>query len=202
VLTLAGIGDAERKAARIVVLETRIARAHATRAESLEVRHAAPWKRTEFGKHAPGLDWTAFFSAAGLQQQPTVVVWQPAAIKGIAALVKQVPLSTWKEWLTFHCGGSQAAGAPPAPSWRRTSPSTARSSPERPSCPRAGSERWEAIGELRSKQVGFREEAGMGNAVGKLYVARHFPPSAKGRSRRWSDRSPQPSTGASRRWTG
>src|SRR4029450_1748619 len=38
VLTLAGIGDAERTAARIVDLETRIARAHATRADSPEVR--------------------------------------------------------------------------------------------------------------------------------------------------------------------
>ncbi|HET9157661.1 MAG TPA: M13 family metallopeptidase, partial [Myxococcaceae bacterium] len=37
----------------------------------------------------------------------------------------------------------------------------------------------EAIGELRSKAVGFREEAGMGDAVGKLYVARHFAPESK-----------------------
>ena len=27
----------------------------------------APWKRTEFGRRAPGLDWTAFFAAAGLR---------------------------------------------------------------------------------------------------------------------------------------
>jgi putative endopeptidase len=179
VLTLAGIGDAERKAARIVVLETRIARAHATRAESLEVRHAAPWKRTEFGKHAPGLDWTAFFSAAGLQQQPTVVVWQPAAIKGIAALVKQVPLSTWKEWLTFHAVDRMAPVLPRAFVEENFAfyGKVLAGTPELPA-------RWkravEAIGELRSKQVGFREEAGMGNAAGKLYVARHFPPSAKG----------------------
>ena len=31
-----------------------------------------------------------------------MVVWQPAAVTGVSALVKQVPLSTWKDWMTFH----------------------------------------------------------------------------------------------------
>jgi putative endopeptidase len=178
VLTLAGIGDAEKRAARIVDLETRIARAHATRAESLEVRHAAPWNRTEFGKRAPGLDWAAFFTAAGLEKQSAVVVWQPAAVKGMAALVKRVPLSTWKEWLTFHAVDRMAPVLPRAFVEENFAfyGKVLAGTPELPA-------RWkravEAIGELRSKQVGFREEAGMGNAAGKLYVARHFPPSAK-----------------------
>ena len=178
VLTLAGIGGAEQKAARILDLETRMARAHATRAESLEVRHAAPWKRSEFGRRAPGLDWAAFFAAAGLQQQPTVVVWQPAAITGLAALVKQVPLSTWKEWLTFHAIDRMAPALPRALVEENFAfyGKVLTGTPEL-------SARWkravEAIGELRSKQVGFREEAGMGDGVGKLYVARHFPPTAK-----------------------
>ena len=51
--------------------------------EGFEVRHAAAWKRTEFGRRAPGIDWPAFFAAADLQKQPTVVVWQPAAVTGL-----------------------------------------------------------------------------------------------------------------------
>jgi predicted metalloendopeptidase len=178
VLTLAGVADPERKAARILDLETRMARVHATRAESLEVRHAAPWKRTEFGRRAPGLDWQAFFVGAGLQQQPTVVVWQPAAVKGLAALVKQVPLATWKEWMTFHAVDRLAPVLPRAFVEENFAfyGKVLAGTPELPA-------RWkravEAIAELRSKQVGFREGAGMGDAAGKLYVARHFPPSAK-----------------------
>ena len=178
VLELAGVQGAAEKATRIVDLETRIARAHATRAESLEVRHASPWKRSELGKRAPGVDWPAFFAAAGLDRQPTVVAWQPAAIKGIAALVKQVPLATWKDWLTFHAVDRMAPVLPRA----FVEESFAFYGKELFGTPELAA-RWkravEAIGELRSKQVGVREEAGMGDAVGKLYVARHFPPSAK-----------------------
>ena len=179
VLILAGVSDAERKAARIVDLETQIAKVHASRAESLEVRHAAAWKRTEFARRAPGVDWAAFFAAAGLQKQPTVVVWQPAAVKGVAALVKQVPLSTWKEWLIFHAVDRAAPELPRAFVDENFAfyGKVLAGTPELPA-------RWkravEAISELRSKQVGFREGVGMGNAAGKLYVARHFPPSAKG----------------------
>ena len=178
VLELAGVTGAADKAGRILELETRIAKAHATRAESVEVRHVATWKRADFGRHAPGLDWAAFFAGAGLQQQAKVVVWQPKAVAGLAVLSKQVPLSTWKEWMAFHLVdrhapllskafvdenfafyGKVLAGTPELSArWKRAT---------------------EAIGELRSKSVGFREEAGMGDAVGKLYVARWFPPAAK-----------------------
>jgi putative endopeptidase len=178
VLGLAGVQGAEGKATRILDLETRIARVHATRAESLEVRHVAPWKRTEFAKRAPGVDWPAFFAAAALEKQATVVVWQPAAIKGLAGLVKQVGLGTWKDWLTFHAVDRAAPVLPRA----FVEENFAFYGKVLGGTPELAA-RWkravEAVGELRSKQVGFREEAGMGDAVGKLYVARHFPPSAK-----------------------
>ena len=178
VLSLVGVRDSEQRASRIVDLETRIARAHASRAESLEVRHATAWRRSEFGRRAPGIDWPAFFAAAGLEQQPTVVVWQPAAITGLAALVKQVPLSTWKDWLTFHAVDRLAPVLPKALVEENFAfyGKVLSGIPELPA-------RWkravDAVATLRSKTVGFREEAGMGDAVGKLYVARHFTPAAK-----------------------
>src|SRR5262249_40520219 len=153
-----GARDSEQKAARILDLETRIARAHASRAESLEVRHAATWKRTEFNRRAPGIDWPAFFTAAGLDKQSTVVVWQPVAIKALAALVKQIPLSTWKDWKTFHAVDRLAPVLPKAFVDENFEfyGKTLLGTPELPA-------RWkravEAIGELRSKAVGFREEA-------------------------------------------
>ena len=90
-------------------------------------------------RRRPGLDWTAFFDAAGLAAQPMFIVWQPSAVTGIAALV-----------------GSRAArgleGLPDVPRdrsrvavcCRRRSPtsastSTARRSPARRSSARAGS---------------------------------------------------------------
>src|SRR5215831_19242874 len=179
VLELAGISGGAERVGRIFELEMQIARTHATRAESLVVRKANnPWKRTEFGKRAPGLDWAAFFSGAGLQKQPTFIVWHPAAVHGLAALVKKVPLATWKDWLAFHVIDRQAPLLPRAFVAENFDfyGKTLAGTPEL-------AVRWkravEAVGELRSKAVGFREGPGMSDAVGKLYAKAYFPPEAK-----------------------
>src|SRR5262249_7771603 len=151
----------------------------ASRAESLEVRKANnPWKRNEFARRAPGLDWVSFFRAAGLQQQPGLIVWHPAAVRGLSALVKQVPLATWKDWLTFHSVDRYAPLLPRAFVEESFAfyGKTLAGTPEL-------SARWkravEAVGNLRGRVAGLREEPGMDDAVGKLYVAAYFSASAK-----------------------
>src|SRR5579884_4345088 len=100
---VAGIPDGASKAARIFELERKIAKVHAPRVDTESVEKGNNhWKRSEFATRAPGLDWDAFFAAAGLDRQLEFVVWQPAAIAGISALVRSEPLATWKEWLTLR----------------------------------------------------------------------------------------------------
>ncbi|MGC4084472.1 MAG: M13 family metallopeptidase N-terminal domain-containing protein [Vicinamibacterales bacterium] len=103
-LTLAGARetDAQRQAARIVALETKIARTHATREQSVDVHRANnPWPRDDFDRKAPGLDWTAFFDAAALSAQPAFIVWHPGAVTGTSALVASQPLDDWKIYLRY-----------------------------------------------------------------------------------------------------
>ncbi len=103
VLKLAGIADAEAKAQRIFDFEMQIAKAHVAREDSEDVLKANNrWQRADFAKNAPGLDWNAYFTAAGLGGQPVFDVWQPSAITGEAALASSVPVDTWKDYLTFH----------------------------------------------------------------------------------------------------
>ncbi len=104
VLRLAGsAADAEAKAGRIVELERLIATSHSSRDDSSDVAKGNNhWTRADFATRAPGLDWDAFFDAAGLGRQPEFVVWQPGAVTGIAALVRDQPLATWKDYLAFH----------------------------------------------------------------------------------------------------
>jgi len=165
----AGIADADAKAPRIFDLEKRIAQAHVPRVDTEDVQKGNNhWKRSDFAKRARGLDWGAFFAAAGLDKQDTFVVWQPKAFSGIAALVSSVPLPTWKDWLTFHAiehvggvlpkkfvdedfafYGSVLNGTPQLrPRWKRAVNAT---------------------------------DAALGEAVGKLYVAKYFPPAEKAR---------------------
>src|SRR4051812_48782365 len=67
VLALAHIQDANGKAARIFDLEKRMATVHGSRVDSIDVLKANnPWTRKDFDSKAPGLDWQAYFTAAGL----------------------------------------------------------------------------------------------------------------------------------------
>ena len=167
VLGLMGVKDADAQAGRILDLETRIARVHASRAESEDVKKADnPWTRAQFAAKAPGLDWTAFFTAAGLQGQRRFIVWHPQATAGEAGLAAHVPLSTWREYLALH-QVEHFSGVLPKPFrderfafYSRTLNGT----PQQPA-------RWK-------QAVGATNNA-LGEAVGQLYVARYFPAQSK-----------------------
>ena len=102
-LTLAGFDHADQRAESVLALETAIAETQATSQASAVDRNADnQWSRADFAREAPGMDWGAFFEAAGLGKQQVVVAWQPSAVKGVAALVASRPLESWKDYLRFH----------------------------------------------------------------------------------------------------
>ena len=166
---LAGIPDGEAKAGRIFALEKRIAAAHSSRADTQDViKGNNHWSRADFDTKAPGLDWKTYFEAAGLGNQKGLVMWQPGAATGIAAAVKAEPLATWKEYLVV------------------------RALERNRSVPKAFTdERFAFFGKILSgtpeqrprwkRAISATDEA-LGEAVGKLYVERYFPPSEKARA--------------------
>ncbi|HEV2227588.1 MAG TPA: M13 family metallopeptidase [Steroidobacteraceae bacterium] len=169
-LELAGLADAQPRAARVVALEKRIAQAHSSRADSEDVRKGNNhWSRGDFDARAPGLDWEAFFAGAGLASQPRFVVWQPGAVTGISALVGSEPLETWKDYLRAHALEHASPCLPKA---------FVQENFEFNSHVLAGTpqlrERW--------KRAVDATNAALGDAVGKLYVARYFPASEKARA--------------------
>src|SRR5262249_18379633 len=86
-LKLAGITDAGSKAPRILALETQIARSFAPDEDAADVfKQDNPWKRSDFPAKAPGIDWDAYFQAAGLADRQNFIVWQPSAVIGVSAL--------------------------------------------------------------------------------------------------------------------
>jgi endothelin-converting enzyme/putative endopeptidase len=103
ILTLGGIADAEAKAARIMALETKLAQASGSRADSADVQKANnSWTPADFVAKAPGLDWKTFFAAAGLSNQPRFIVWHPTMVTGLGKVAADESLDTWKDYLTFH----------------------------------------------------------------------------------------------------
>jgi putative endopeptidase len=167
VLRLAGLPDPDAQAARIFALETKIAKVHVSREDSGQVLKANnPWKRTDFAARAPGLDWASFLRAAGLEQQPLIMVWQPSAFSGLSALVASEPLADWQSWLAFHAIDRRARGLSRAFVDEDFAfyGKALRGTPQL-------EDRWK-----RGVSVA---NGVLSDAVGKLFVERHFSPDSK-----------------------
>ena len=103
VLKIAAVADPDAKASQVLALETRIAQAFAPDSDAADTfKQNNSWKRTDFPAKAPGMDWDAYFKAAGLDGQSDFVVWQPSAVMGASALVASESIEVWKDYLTFH----------------------------------------------------------------------------------------------------
>ena len=168
-LKLSGAKDADQKAKAILALETKIAKAQASIVESEDVHKANnPWAMADFAKKAPGLDWNAYFKAAGLAGQKQVIVWQPEAIRQLSALTASEPLQTWKDWLTFHTLDHSAGLLPKAYADAQFEfyGHTLNGTPKQ-------RDRWK-------RAIGATNVA-LGDAVGQIYVQRYFPASSKAR---------------------
>src|SRR5262249_42463428 len=101
--TLAGLSDAEGRAARVYALEDRIARGHWTRVEQRNPEKPYNlFTPADLAAKAPGLDWPAFLEAAGFAGQPTILVSQPSAIVAASLAAREVPLADWKDYLSFR----------------------------------------------------------------------------------------------------
>jgi len=172
---LAGYDQAEARAKRVVRLETAIARTHWTVDDTANVQKAnTVWTRAELARKAPGLDWNAFLTAAGLADQPRFGAWQDTAITGIAKLVGGQPIQAWRDYLAFRA-------------LERAAPFLSKAFVD---------EHFAFNGQALTGQPQQRERwkrgvdytsAALGEAVGKLYVEKHFTPEAKAQVQQMAD---------------
>jgi putative endopeptidase len=166
-LTLAGYPNAEAAAARVLALETAIARHHWTVDQTADITKAnTVWTRAELARRAPGIDWDAFLQAAGLADQPRFGAWQNTAISGLAKLVGDQPVQAWRDYLAFRT----VEDAAPFLSKPFADEHFAFNGTALSGTPQQG-ERWK-------RGVDFTSAA-MGEAVGKIYAERHFPAERK-----------------------
>lgn len=174
-LKLAGYSDVEARAKRVMALETAIAKAHVSVDESADVAKSnTVWTRAELPKKAPGLDWDTFLAAAGLADQPRFGAWQASAISGVARLAGSQPIQAWQDYLAFHTverGAPYLAKAFVDEHFAFNGQALSGTPQLR--------ERWK-------RGVDFTSNA-VGEAVGKLYVERHFPPAAKAEAKEMAE---------------
>ena len=173
IFTLAGRTGAASDATAVLALETRIARLQWT-PEALRdpARPATKFSLEALEREMPGFDWLRWARPQGIDRTGFVVLAQPSFFKGFAGLVGssagETSLETWKAWLLSRLLTACA-----------------------PFLTRALSDaRFEFFGRVLSGQELPRTHwkrgvslvnGFLGDAVGRLYVERHFPASSKAR---------------------
>ncbi len=169
ILELAGVADAGAQADRVLAIETEIASHHWDNVRSRDAvatYNLMTWSELET---LVGLDLTPWLDAVAPGHQAgfaEVDVNQPSALEGLGTLLVDDRLDDWKAWLRLHIVRASAAFLSRA----FVDANFAFYGTELTGVP-VNRERWK-------RGVGF-VEAAMGEAVGKVYVERHFPPQAK-----------------------
>jgi putative endopeptidase len=166
VLTLAGEKNARPRAQAIFDLETRIAKAHWTRAASRDAdKTYNMMSLAQLQKRAPGFDFAALVHAIGANVD-NVIVAQPSAFTGEAAAIAHAPLAVLKDQLLVRSIDSYAAYLPKAFDQERFSfyGTTLSGVPQQ-------EPRWK-------RSVNFTTNV-MGDDVSRLYAAKYFPPATK-----------------------
>ncbi|BDU72285.1 M13 family metallopeptidase [Mesoterricola silvestris] len=166
-LRLAGFDNPDARAKGILDLETKIAATHWTRVQQRQrdkVYNPSP--AVDLEKAYPGVGWGPLLAAAGVGGEKVIIVSHPSAVAGEGLLMAREPLDTWKDYLAFHAVSGAASCLPKAfveASFAFHGKVLAGQLEDQP--------RWKHGVDLTSRVLG--------EAVGKLYVAKHFPPEAK-----------------------
>jgi putative endopeptidase len=160
---LAGVADAAAKTDRIFALETAIAKVHWTPEQSRDIdKIYNPMDLAKLNAFAPQLEWNRALAKSGLADVKTVIVTETTAVQEIGKLIDSVPLSTWKDYLAYHFISDHAPYL--SSNFDQANfdfySKTLRDVPTQ-------RERWK-------RGVSLVNDA-LGEAVGQIYVQRHYP---------------------------
>jgi putative endopeptidase len=166
-LGLIGWPDAAAAADQIMALETKIAEASwpvADRRDSLKVYN--PQTLAELKALAPGFPWDAYLKGAGASDVTRVIVHEKSAFPKIAEVFASTPVSVLQAWQAFHT----ADQASPYLSKRFVDSRF--------------DFRGKSMSGLESNRPRWKRgvavvDSSLGEAVGREYVARYFPPGSK-----------------------
>ena len=168
-LGFAGIDNAADKANAVLALETAIAENLWPRADRRNRDLTFnPMSYDDFVAQYPGLDWDAYWRAAGIETVTDLNVSYPSAMAPVIALLDSIPVADWVSYMSYqHISNLAGLLSQEIDDENFHFYSTVlRGVPEQ-------RERWERgvarVGALN----------GLGEAVGQIYVQKHFPESAK-----------------------
>jgi putative endopeptidase len=166
-LSMVGWPRADTAAQEVVALETQIARASWNQAQARDLSAMYnPLSVGELASYAPGITWPTFFAGAGVHGVDHLVLAENTAVRELARLFAATPLDTLKAWETFRTVDGASAYL----------------------SSRFVATRFHFRGEVLSGTKTMRPrwkrgvalvDGSLGQALGRLYVARYFEPRTK-----------------------
>ncbi|MCG8450637.1 MAG: peptidase M13 [Pirellulales bacterium] len=164
----------ESAAESILVLETRLAEAQWTRTELRDAnKRYNKYAVDQLAELTSGLAWSAFLAAAKVGQIEQLNVSTPSFFESLADIVEETPLEVWQQYLKFQLINTYATGLPKAfvdARFELYGKELAGIPEQKP--------RWKRAVRALAGGRGFGV---LGDAVGELYVERHYPKEAQER---------------------
>jgi len=161
--------DAASQAKKIMALETRLAEASFTRLENRDPFNTYnKMSVAELQELAPEVDWKAYFTTLGLPELADINVRQKSFIQETAKMLQEVSLADWKsyfKWNVINSAAGYLSSDFETANFEFYGTMLSGQKVQRP--------RW--------KRVLGNTSGSMGEAIGKLYVEKYFPPEAKER---------------------
>ena len=171
-LTLAGLSDADRRAAAVYNLERQLAQADWSDVQNRDdIKTYNPMSFTQLKALTPQFPWDPYIKAAGISQsgprgERQVIVAQLSAFPKIAKIFAETPVPVWRDYLTVHYLDGNAAYLPKKfddASFAFFGTVLSGTTQQRP----------------RATRAVYFLQGTMGFALGKLYVEKYFPPEAQ-----------------------
>lgn len=169
IFELAGRRNAAADAEAVLALEAELARAQWGQAESRDaLKTSNRFFFADLHRQFPGFDWRRWAEPQGIHQLRVIVLAQPSFFKRFAELAQSKPLDAWKAWLAARFLTASAPFITSA----------------------FADARFEFFGRVLSGQelprVRWRRGVSLvsgylGDALGRLYVEKHFSPAARRR---------------------
>lgn len=167
-LNFANVANPEQKAKDIIALETKMAEAMWPR-EMRRNRDKTlnPIERTELNNDYTGFDWDLYLEQQGYQANDLNMT-QPEPINDMIKIINETPIDQWKSYLTYHLvSGNSSLLSDDIYNANFAFYGTILNGQQEPR------PRWKrAVNAMSGTQ-------GLGFAIGKVYVDRHFPESSK-----------------------
>ncbi|WP_235893372.1 M13 family metallopeptidase [Litoribacter populi] len=173
-LKLANVDDAEGAAQRIMDLETRLAKASKTRIEMRDPEgRYNKYTLSEMNKLTPSFDWKGYLAELNADTEE-VIVSTPKFMEEVEKIIKEVPASTWQEYLKWNVVNSASS---------YLSYDFVKNNFDFYGKELQGTDEMRP----RWKRVLATTERAAGEAIGKLYTEEYFPQEAKEKAQEMVD---------------